>query len=99
MDYDGVFSIDGCIKYIVLGRKLFMDDARIKQRMDRVVDPDSNCYHKFVPHSFATTSYNNHGYFTFEIAFKIVQIIKANLEDERYAEYERWLNIEQGYSI
>lgn len=97
MDYDGVFSIDGCIKYIVLGRKLFLDDARIKQIMDRVVDPDSICYHKFVPHSFATTSYNNHGYFTFEIALKIDMVIRAHLNDERYADYYRWLHEEQGY--
>lgn len=97
MDYDGDFSIDGCIKFIALGRKLFLDDARIKQIMDRVVDPDSICYHKFVPHSFATTSYDSHGYFTFEIAFKIDMVIRAHLNDERYADYYRWLHEEQGY--
>lgn len=97
MDYDGNFSIDGCIKFIALGRKLFLDDARIKQIMDRVVDPDSICYHKFVPHSFATTSYDSHGYFTFEIAFKIDMVIRAHLNDERYADYYRWLHEEQGY--
>lgn len=97
MDYDGDFSIDGCIKFIALGRKLFLDDARIKQIMDRVVDPDSICYHKFVPHSFATTSYDSHGYFTFEIAFKIDMVIRAHLNDERYADYYRWLLEEQGY--
>ena len=68
-----------------------MDDARIKQIMDRVVVPDSICYHKFVPHSFATTSYDSHGYFTFEIAFKIDMVIRAHLNDERYADYYRWL--------
>lgn len=97
VDYDGKFSIDGCIKYIVLGRKLFLDEVRIKQIMDKVVDPDSACYHKFIPHSFATSCYNNQGYFTFEIAFKIDMIVKANMHDERYADYYRWLHEEQGY--
>lgn len=99
MDYDGKLSIDGCIKYIVIGHRLFLNDSRIKEIMDRVVDPDSSCYRKFVPHSFAESSYNSDGYFTHEIAFMIIQIIKANLADERYAEYEKWLNNEQGYSI
>lgn len=99
MDYDGKFSIDGCVKCFVLGHRLFLNDSKIKEIMDRVVDPDSVCYRKFVPHSFAESSYNADGYFTHEIAFKIVQIIKANLANDRYAEYERWLNREQGYSI
>ena len=69
MDHDGKLSIDSCIKYIVLGRKVFMDDSRIKTIMDRVVDPTSGCYRRFVPHSFATMCYDNHGYSTVEIAF------------------------------
>jgi len=99
MDYDGKLSIDGCIKYIVLGHRLFLDDSKIKAVLDRVVDPDSACYHKFVPHSFATSCYGPDGYFTHEIAFKVVQIVKANLSDPRYLKYERWLNSEEGYSI
>lgn len=97
MDYEGKLSIDGCIKYIVLGRKTFLDDKKIKIIMDRVVDPSSRCYRRFVPHSFATVCYDNHGYSTFEIAFKIDAIVRANLANERYADYERWLNEEQGY--
>ena len=97
MDYDGRFSIDECIKYIVLGREIFLNDAKIKEIMDRVVESTSACYRKFVPHSFATTCYNNHGYFTFEIAFKIMQVVESNLSDERYADYLRWLKEEQGY--
>ena len=31
MDYNGKLSIDGCIKYIVLGRKLFLDNIKIKE--------------------------------------------------------------------
>lgn len=99
MDYDGKLSIDGCIKYIVLGHRLFLDDSKIKAVLDRVVDPDSACYHKFVPHSFATSCYGPDGYFTHEIAFKVVQIVKANLSDPRYLKYERWLNEKQGYSV
>lgn len=99
MDYDGKLSIDGCIKYIVLGHRLFLDDSKIKAVLDRVVDPDSACYHKFVPHSFATSCYGPDGYFTHEIAFKVVQIVKANLSDPRYLKYERWLNSEEGYCI
>lgn len=34
--------------------------------MDMVVDPKFVCYHKFIPHSFTTMCYNNHG-----IAYKI----------------------------
>lgn len=97
MDFDGKFSIDGCIKYIVLGREIFLNNARIKEIMDRVVEPTSACYHRFVPHSFATTCYDNHGYSTFEIAFKIDMVVRANLSDKRYADYQRWLKEEQGY--
>lgn len=97
MDFDGKLSIDGCIKYIVLGRKVFLDVGRIKTIMDRVVEPTSACYRKFVPHSFATTSYDNHGYSTFEIAFKIMQVVESNQYDERYVDYLRWLKEEQGY--
>ena len=97
MDYDGKLSIDGCIKYIVLGRKVFLDDVRLKTIMDKVVDPNSGCYRKFLPHSFATMCYDNHGYSTMEIAFKIDMLVRANLNDERYADYYRWLHEEQGY--
>jgi Protein of unknown function (DUF2971). len=97
MDYDGKLSIDGCIKYVTLGRKVFLDDKTIKTIMDRVVEPTSACYHKFIPHSFATTCYDNHGYSTFEIAFKIDMVVRTNYSDKRYAEYERWLKEEQGY--
>ena len=97
MDYDGKLSIDGCVKYVVLGRKVFLDESRIKMVMDKVVDPSSGCYRKFIPHSFATMCYDNHGYSTMEIAFKIIQIVKAHLTDESYSDYARWLKEEQGY--
>lgn len=97
LDYDGKFSIDGCIKYIVIGRKLFLDKLKLKEIMDRVVEPTSACYQKFVPHSFATISYNTHGYFTFEISGHIMQLVSSNLSDSRYAEYYKWLKEEQGY--
>ena len=99
MDYEGKFSIDGCIKYIVLGRKLFLDRDKIKSIMDMVVDPNSACYHRFVPHSFATVSYNTSGYFTYEISGHIIKIVMANSDNEFYAEYRRWLNDEMGYNI
>ena len=97
MDYDGKLSIEGCIKYIVLGRKVFLDDKRIKKILDRVVDPTSGCYHKFVPHSFATMCYDNQGYSSMDIAFKIDMVISANLSDKRYVDYKNWLKKEQGY--
>lgn len=99
MDYDGKLSIDGCIKYIVLGRKVFLDRTRMKSIMDMVVDPSSACYHRFVPHSFATVSYNTSGYFTHEISGHIIQIVMANSDNELYAEYRRWLNDEMGYNM
>lgn len=99
MDYDGKLSIDGCIKYIVLGRKVFLDRTRMKSIMDMVVDPSSACYHKFVPHSFATVSYNTSGYFTHEISGHIMQIVMANSDNELYAEYRRWLNDEMRYNM
>lgn len=99
MDYDGKLSVDGCIKYIVLGRKVFLDRTKIKSIMDMVVDPCSACYHRFVPHSFATVSYNTSGYFTHEISGHIMQIVLANCGDEYYAEYHRWLNDEMGYNM
>ena len=98
MDYDGKLSIDGCIKYVVLGRKVFLNDSRIKTIMDMVIDPKSGCYRKFVPHSFATMCYDNHGYSTMEIAFKIDMVVRANLSNGRYVDYLSWLKEEQGYS-
>lgn len=95
MDYDGKFYIDGCIKYVVLGRKIFLDNARIKELLDMVVNPAYACYRKFVPHSFATTCYNTHGYDTFEIAFKIHEVIKTHISNPLYADFEKWLKKEQ----
>lgn len=91
MDYNGKLSIDGCIKYIVLGRKVFLDASRIKLIMDMVVDPKFACYHKFIPHSFATVCYDNHGYSTMEIAYKIEMVLRENLSDRRYIDYSGWL--------
>ena len=97
MDYNGKLSIDGCVKYIVLGRKLFLDTLKIKTIMDMVVDPQFACYRKFIPHSFATMCYDTHGYSTMEIPSKIEMVVSENLTDKRYADYERWLKEEQGY--
>lgn len=79
MNYNGKLRIDGCIKYIVLGRKVFMDDPRIKTIMDIVVEPHSGCFRKFAPHYFVTMCYSNRGYSTIDIAFKITEIIKRNI--------------------
>ena len=98
MDYDEKLSIKGCIKYIVLGRKVFFDQSKLKEIMDKVVEPTSACYRKFIPHSFATTNYNKHGYCTFEIASHIMHIVESNLSDRRYADYFEWLKSE-GYSL
>ena len=98
MDYDGKLNIDGCIKYVTLGRKLFLDKGKIKEIMDMVVDPAKGCYHRFVPHSFATMCYDNHGYTTFEIASFILAVVNANRMDERYKGYIRWLR-EEGYDV
>lgn len=98
MDYDGKLSIDGCIKFVVLGRKIFLDDSKITEIMDMVVNPKFGCYRKFVPHSFATTCYNTSGYDTFEIAFKILECVRSNKPNPLYADYEKWLKEEQGYS-
>lgn len=100
MDYDGKLSIDGCIKYIVLGREIFLDNSnnKIKEILDKVVNPSSVCYHKFIPHSFATTCYDIKGYSTFEIAFKILEVVKQNISEELYADYSRWLTEEFSYS-
>lgn len=97
MNYNGKLSIDGCIKYIVLGRKVFLNPLKIKAIIDMVVNSNFKCYHKFTPHSFATMCYDNHGYSTIEIAYKIETIIRENLLDSRYTNYERWLKEEQGY--
>ncbi len=99
MDYDGKLSIDGCIKYIVLGRKLFLDNIRIKDLLDIIVNPSSICYHKFTPHSFATMCYNSHGYDTMDIASKILSVVMSNISDPPYLDYVEWLNTEQGYDI
>lgn len=97
MDYDGKLSIDGCIKYVVLGRKTSMDISSIKKIMDVVVDSKFQCFRKFVPHSFATMCYDSYGYSTTEMAIKIYAIVREELSNERYADYMRWLKEEQGY--
>lgn len=99
MGYDGKLSIDGCIKYIVLGRKLFLDNIRIKDLLDIIVNPSSICYHKFTPHSFATMCYNSHGYDTMDIASKILSVVMSNISEPPYLDYVEWLNTEQGYDI
>ncbi len=99
MGYNGKLSIDGCIKYIVLGRKLFLDNVKIKELLDIIVNPSSICYQKFTPHSFASMCYNTHGYDTMGIAFKIIMIVKDNISDSLYADYAEWLKNEQGYDI
>lgn len=99
IDYKGKLSIDGCIKYIVLGRKLFLDDTKIKELLDIIVNPSSICYQKFTPRSFASMCYNTHGYDTMDIAFKIIMIVKNNISDSLYADYVEWLKNEQGYDI
>ncbi len=96
MDYNGKLSIDGCVKYVVVGRHVFLDNLKLKIIMDKVVDSSFDCYHKFIPHSFATTCYNTHGYFTFEIASHIMRVMESNLSDYRYADYYKWLK-SQGY--
>lgn len=95
----GKLSIDGCIKYIVLGRKFFLDEVRIMDLLDIIVDPLSICYHKFTPHSFATTFYHSHGYRTNEISFKIISVLKSNISNPLYKNYVEWLNTEQGYCV
>ena len=99
MDYDGKLSIDGCIKYIVFGRKLFLDNIRIKELLDIIVNSSSICYHKFTPHSFATMCYNSHGYDTMDIASKILSVVMSNISDPPYLDYVEWLNTKQGYDI
>lgn len=99
MGYDGKLSIEGCIKYIVFGRKLFLDNKRIKSIMDQVVNSSSICYQKFVPHSFAMTCYDKKGYSTIGMDFKIIQLVKANCSDSKYADYEKWLKEDQGYVL
>lgn len=98
MDYDGKLIIDGCIKFVVLGRKIFLDDSKITEIMDLVVNPKFGCYRKFVPHSYATTCYNNSGYDTFETASMIHGCVREHISNPLYADYEQWLKEEQGYS-
>lgn len=90
-------DIDGCIKYIVLGNKFFRDDLQIKKLLDKIVTPEYSCYKKFIPHSFATSSYYSYGYYTFEISYKIFDIINSNIKDQRYFNYKKWLIEECGY--
>ena len=64
-----------------------------------VVNKKYACFHEFVPYSYATTCYNTCGYDTFEIAIKIHECIRANISDPFYADYEKQMNEEQGYSF
>ena len=98
MDYDGKFCIDGCIMYITFGVKLYNENTKIKEILDIIVNPRSNCYQKFIPHSFASVNYCPEGYETFGIANKISDIIQVNNSNPLYANYKKWLN-EKKYAI
>lgn len=99
MDYDGKLSINGCIKYIVLGEKLSQNTSNIKSIMDKVVNNTFKCYHKFIPHSFARMHHSIHGYLTMDMAKTIKEVIEKNLSDERYANYYKWLQEELGERV
>lgn len=96
MGYDGKFSIEDCVMDIILGRKIFENESRIKEVLDMIVNPNFACYRKFIPRSFFTTCYGLDGYNTFSIALWIECIINANISDTNYANYKKWLE-EQGY--
>lgn len=99
MGYDGKLSIDGCIKYIVLGSKILSDKARMKETLDIVVDPKSICYRRFAPDSFASICCKNSGYRTTGIESQILEIVEDNISDPLYADYKNWLIKEQGYGL
>ena len=67
--------------------------------MDKVVDPSSECFRKFIPHSFATMCYDTNVYSTMDMAFMITSVIRSNLSDERYADYVRWLKEDYNYIL
>lgn len=46
-------SIDGCIKYIVLGNKFYDNKRNMVELINRIVTPNSSCFKKFIPNSFA----------------------------------------------
>lgn len=91
MDFNGMLSIDGCIKHIVLGRKVFLNDSKIKMIMDRVVNSNYKCYCKLIPYSFAAAHYGKHGYDTMMCEDKIYNLFKQSSLDKLYADYQSWL--------
>ena len=97
MGYDGKFSIEDCVMDIILGRKIFENESRIKEVLDMIVNPNFACYRKFIPRSFYTTCYGLDGYSTFSIALQIETIIRGNIYNPNYANYKKWLEEEQGY--
>jgi hypothetical protein len=91
MDYDGKFSIDGCISYIVFGRKFFLDKKQLKKLMNKIVNPNSFVYKKFHPQSFATTNYSPFGYTIHSASSKIYEVIgNSCTKNKLYRDYYEW---------
>lgn len=91
MDYDGEFNIEGCIKYIVLGKRLLEDDNNVGVLLDMLVNPSSPCYHKFIPASFATIDKSPIGYRTYELGSYLFDKVR------KYKAYYDWLCNEVSY--
>jgi hypothetical protein len=82
LEYDGKFSIKGCVCHIVMGRRLFSDEEKLKELVDIFVNPKYACYGLFNLHSFAEACYNRSGYITNECASRI-QFAAETLAKER----------------
>lgn len=94
-----MFSIDGCVSRIVLGRRFLQDKENVQKLISYLINPGYACYHKFIPHNFAMATYNTSGYWITECAFEIMEPLYLQQREltEPEKQYYQWLHEEMGY--
>ena len=85
-------SIDGCIKYVVLGSKFYDNKKSMNELIDKITNAKSMCFRKFVPHSFAVAVYGIGGYRADGVlaVHGICDIIENKVSD--YKDYKDYLD-------
>jgi hypothetical protein len=90
---DYFMDIDGCVKYIVLGNKIFnrtkSNSNKLIKLVECLLNNDNRCYNKFSRHSFAYNDYSGDGYAIFAAS----GMFRDNLMDNNALKhnYQKWL--------
>ena len=94
LDCENEFNIEGCIRYIVLGKRLVQDESKVKLLFDVLTNPQNSCYHNLTPNSFAAIEKSPIGYHSYDIGSTILDKIRQYKED--YTSYIEWLHKDAG---